>query len=160
MTEKPQLILATEKAHFSAGAELFMEYIRTLEFDIGFQQYQQEIEQIQELYSPPKGVLWLVYHQQRFEGCCAVRPFKGAICELKRTYLRPALHARGLGQVLLDKCMSSARGLGYQKMLLDTHSSMLPAIGLYKKNGFKEVEPYYPNPIENIIYMQVDLRKV
>ncbi|MBQ9610365.1 MAG: hypothetical protein IJV15_13105 [Lachnospiraceae bacterium] len=27
------------------------------------------------------------------------------------------------------------------------------AIGLYRKNGFKECEPYYDNPMDDVIYM-------
>lgn len=31
------------------------------------------------------------------------------------------------------------------------------AIGLYKEYGFKECEPYYNNPMADVIYMMKDL---
>ena len=42
-------------------------------------------------------------------------------------------------------------------MVLDTVAPLKVAIGLYKKNGFVECEPYYNNPMDDVIYMMKKL---
>lgn len=42
-------------------------------------------------------------------------------------------------------------------MVLDTIAPLKAAIGLYKKNGFAECEPYYNNPMDDVIYMMKKL---
>ncbi len=39
-------------------------------------------------------------------------------------------------------------------MVLDTIEPLKAAIHLYKKFGFKECEPYYNNPMNDVIYMK------
>ena len=42
-------------------------------------------------------------------------------------------------------------------MVLDTLKPFEAAIGLYKKYGFKECEPYYENPMDDVLYMKKGL---
>ena len=42
-------------------------------------------------------------------------------------------------------------------MVLDTIKPLKNAIYLYKKYGFTETEPYYNNPMEDVIYMKLNL---
>ena len=42
-------------------------------------------------------------------------------------------------------------------MFLDTITPLENAARLYKKYGFKETEPYYDNPMEDVIYMKLKL---
>jgi ribosomal protein S18 acetylase RimI-like enzyme len=44
-------------------------------------------------------------------------------------------------------------------MRLDTVSSMVPAIALYKSLGFKEIPPYRFNPIQGAVYLELKLEK-
>ena len=43
---------------------------------------------------------------------------------------------------------------GYSCMVLDTIEPLQSAIRLYKGLGFQETEPYYDNPMEDVIYMK------
>ena len=42
-------------------------------------------------------------------------------------------------------------------MVLDTIELLQAAIHLYKKHGFTECEPYYHNPMDDVIYMRKEL---
>ena len=42
-------------------------------------------------------------------------------------------------------------------MVLDTIKPLKRAINLYKKFGFKEIDPYYHNPMPDVIYMKLTL---
>ena len=63
-----------------------------------------------------------------------------------------------LGFVCRHASTSGGKRSGYKEMVLDTLIPMKAAIGLYKKNGFKECEPYYSNPMADVIYMMKELK--
>jgi ribosomal protein S18 acetylase RimI-like enzyme len=52
----------------------------------------------------------------------------------------------GLGRALLAELQRRARGLGAQRLVLDTNDSLTAAAGLYRSSGFDEIEPYNDNP--------------
>ena len=58
------------------------------------------------------------------------------------------------GERLVEEIITCAKSDGYSEMVLDTLEPMKAAIGLYKKYGFEECEPYYYNPFEDVIYMR------
>ena len=77
---------------------------------------------------------------------------------MKRLYVKPDARGMHLGDALISEIISHARDNGYEIMLLDTIKSLKPAIGLYEKHGFKECEPYYNNPMDDVIYMKKILK--
>jgi len=58
-------------------------------------------------------------------------------CELVKMYLSSKFRGKGLGKMLLNKCMETAKELGYSKMYLETLHELTKAIPLYEKTGFK-----------------------
>ena len=60
----------------------------------------------------------------------------GKTCELVKMYISPVARGKGLGQVLLQKCMEVARENGFNSMYLETMPELTHAIAMYKKNGF------------------------
>ena len=51
----------------------------------------------------------------------------------------PQVRGTGLGQRLLDECVTWARARGYTRMRLWTHESHRAACALYKRNGWRLV---------------------
>ena len=107
-------------------------------------------------YAPPRGRLLLVQVDGELAGCVALRPKEGTACEMKRLYLRPAFHGRGLGRKLAEHVISEARALGYTSLLLDTLPTMQAAIRLYESLGFVRRGAYYAAPDTNI-FMELPL---
>jgi len=63
-----------------------------------------------------------------------------------------------MGHTLAETVIQAAREIGYGRMRLDTlPGKMDRAIAMYRSIGFKEIEPYYENPVEGAKFMELSL---
>jgi GNAT superfamily N-acetyltransferase len=138
--------------------QLFREYAHSLDFNLCFQNFDEELQQLPGIYSHPQGRLILCEAEGKPAGCIALKPLQPGVCELKRLFVRPEFRGRGIGVKLAQYVIAEARLVGYSKMRLDTiRGKMDNAIVLYQSLGFKEILPYYDNPIPNAFYMELEL---
>jgi len=152
-----EIQIAETFVDFVAGKKLFLEYAQSLDFNLCFQNFEQELADIQTQYGAPNGCLLLVKNEQEAVGCAGVRRWQGDIAELKRMYLKPQTRGLGLGRKLLESALENARWLGYRSIRLDTLPSMAAAIALYREFGFTDISPYRDNPFEGTIYLEKQL---
>jgi ribosomal protein S18 acetylase RimI-like enzyme len=136
---------------------LFEEYARSLEFDLGFQDFDRELAGFPGEYAPPGGAILLVRREEDAAGCVALRKIDPDTCEMKRLFVLPEFQGQGLGRRLAEGILDEARRLGYRRMRLDTVPSMQQAIGLYRSLGFCEIPAYRHNPIDGAQFMEFDL---
>jgi ribosomal protein S18 acetylase RimI-like enzyme len=137
---------------------LFREYAAGLSIDLCFQNFDQEVAGLPGNYAPPAGRLLLAIEGEQIAGCIALRPFGDGDCEMKRLYVRPGFRAQGLGKKLVTTLLDVARQIGYERMLLDTlPGKMDEAIALYRSVGFREIAPYYNNPVAGALFMELRL---
>lgn len=134
------------------AAALFREYATSLGVDLSFQHFEEEVASLPGDYAPPRGRLLLAN-----DGCVALRPFDGDICEMKRLYVRPAARGTGLGRALVERVIDEARTIGYRAMRLDTLPSMTLAAVMYRQFGFREIAPYRFNPVKGTKYFELEL---
>jgi ribosomal protein S18 acetylase RimI-like enzyme len=143
---------------FKITKDLFIEYKNSLNLDLCFQKFHEEISDLQSQYSGPAGgCVILCFEDSEAIGCIALRKFENETCEMKRLYLRPEARGKGIGRALAEKIIEKAKEFGYKKMQLDTLETMKEAIALYKSIGFTEIEPYRYNPNKGVVYMKLDL---
>lgn len=146
--------------------ELFKEYTDMLiEGDSEFaeylkiQKYDKELENPASKYGMPEGRLYLAYVDEKLAGCVGLKKLDeaGLQCELKRLYVRPQFRGKKMGERLLDVILKDAREIGYKAMLLDTLPFLKTAISMYQRRGFYEIPCYNDSPIDDTIYMKIDL---
>lgn len=109
---------------------------------------------------PPHGQLLYATWDNEPAGCVAVRGLDENICEMKKMFVHTKFHGKGLGRALAEEIFQVARAMKYQYMRLDTSVGQSQAIGLYKRLGFKVIDPYYelPEELRNwLVFMELEL---
>jgi ribosomal protein S18 acetylase RimI-like enzyme len=135
--------------------KLFVEYSESLEVDLCFQGFAEELAKLPGDYASPAGRL--AFQGNEVVGCGALRPLSSDVCEMKRLYVRPAFRGKGVGGAMINALISAAREIGYQRMRLDTLASMATAIAIYRSLGFREIAPYRANPVPGALFLELDL---
>ena len=153
-----QLFQAESHAQIEQARELFLEYAESLGFSLCFQSFDQELAGLPGDYAPPDGRLLLAEHDGKLAGCGALHRLDATYGEMKRLYVRPGFRGLGLGRVLAERIIAEAASIGFQRLRLDTvQGTMDDAIDLYRRLGFREIEPYRQNPIAGALYMELEL---
>ena len=153
-----KLVEAESQEQVAEARRLFEEYAAWLKIDLCFQNFGKELAELPGSYAPPRGRLLLALDDDEVAGCVALRDLGGEVCEMKRLFVRPQFQGRKVGRRLTEKIIEEARRLGYRRMRLDTlPSRMERAVELYRSFGFEEIEPYYGNPTEGTLYMELKL---
>lgn len=156
-TEKLIFIEVNTEELIDETRKIFREYQESIDTDLCFQKFEEELASLPEKYAPPNGRLYLAFVGEKLVGCVALRPINNTECEMKRLYIKPEFRGQGFGRVLAEKIISDAKEIGYKQMFLDTLDTMTSALGLYKSLGFKDAPAYCFNPINGAIYMFLDL---
>jgi ribosomal protein S18 acetylase RimI-like enzyme len=151
-------VQAESPAQIAQARELFLEYAQSLGFSLCFQSFDRELAGLPGDYAPPAGRLLLAEIEGQLAGCVALHKLEDGICEMKRLYLRPQFRGKRLGRALADRIIAKARQIGYQRIRLDTvEPVMKDAVAMYRKVGFREIPPYRANPIDGVLYMELEL---
>jgi putative acetyltransferase len=94
------------------------------------------------LFRKTGSVLWVAEVNGIPVGCCGIYPTEGLenrCVELVKYYLASSERGRGNGRRLMEKCIISARELGYQKLYLESMPHFSKAVGIYEKLGFRNL---------------------
>jgi ribosomal protein S18 acetylase RimI-like enzyme len=150
---------AASPADLDAARRLFRAYAASLPIDLGYQDFQVEVDGLPGAYAAPGGALLLARAADGAAvGCVALRAFPiGGACEMKRLYVSPEGRGSGAGRALAVRIIDAARAAGYREMLLDTLPQLRAAIALYETLGFRRIDAYYDTPIADTVFMALTL---
>ena len=126
----------------------------------GDKTFEDELARLPGQYAPPRGRLLLAHFNGQSAGCAALREIDNQTCEMKRMFVYPEFHGKGIGRALAERLIQEAREIGYRSMLLDTSFRQTEAQNLYRKMGFRPIAPYYdlPEDLEDwLVFMALKL---
>src|SRR5262245_25190965 len=152
------LVTASSAAHWERARELLQEYSASLDVDLCFQNFSDELAHLETEYAAPTGIFLLAEVNNSFTGCIALRRIDDRLGEIKRLYVSPAGRGHGLGRMLIERVLDAARSIGYDRVVLDTLPSMQTARKLYAGMGFTPTGSYRFNPVEGTVYLTKSLR--
>jgi putative acetyltransferase len=66
-------------------------------------------------------------------------------CELVKMYLLPQARGKGIGRMIIEKCLDKAAESGYKNVYLETMPELEKAMSVYEKFGFE----YLKGPLGN-----------
>jgi ribosomal protein S18 acetylase RimI-like enzyme len=133
---------------------LIIEYVKWLNQDLCFQDIDDELNNFPEKYKEPEGAFIIAKENNNTIGCVGIRKLENKICEMKRLFVKENHKGKGIGKKLVEKIIEQAKIKNYEKMRLDTINTMEAALNIYYRNGFYQIEPYYNNPHDNIVYLE------
>jgi GNAT superfamily N-acetyltransferase len=96
---------------------------------------------------PPGGAFVVGYLDGILACCGGLKRLDDVTCEIKKMYVVEHLRGRGLARVLLHELEARALDLGYEIVRLDTGPKQVGARGLYRSEGYAEVEDFNRNPM-------------
>jgi GNAT superfamily N-acetyltransferase len=164
------IISVKEREHRDHVRELFWEYLDWAnkrvneEFHVDFDikaMLEEDMENLS-IFLPPNGRIFLTKTGDCISGIGCLKQSKEGYGEIKRMYVRPEFRGKGLGKLILNSLIQSARDIGFSYLRLDSARFMKEAHSLYKSMGFKDVDPYPESEIpdefkSHWVFMQMKL---
>jgi len=93
-----------------------------------------------ELFQTPKSAYFVAEADGKLLGGGGIYPTEGLpddTCELVKMYLLPEARGIGLGRMLMERCLETARNYGFQQIYLETLPELNLAVKVYEKFGFE-----------------------
>jgi putative acetyltransferase len=102
-----------------------------------------ETPKMYESYSNDNDVYYVIDADGEILGGGGVKPLRNHendVCEIQKMYFSPKVRGKGFGRKLFEKCMQSAKELGYKQCYLESASQLKAAIHIYESYGFKHLK--------------------
>ena len=96
-----------------------------------------------EVYQDENKIYFVVVKDEIILGGCGIGNLEDAefkTCELQKMYLAKAARGKGIANELLQKCLTFAKQVGYDKCYIETLPFMKDAQKLYTKSGFTYID--------------------
>lgn len=97
---------------------------------------------------------WIAIINDKVIGTVAIKKVDTHACRLRRMFVLPEFHGKGIGDKLLSTVLSFARENNYEVIHLKTHKYMTRAHRFYEKHGFKKIQES-----KNELYYELDISK-
>lgn len=115
-----------------------------------------------DLFNRSAAELWVAVINNQVVGCCGIYPTEGLpekVAELVKFYITASARGYGIGKMLMNKCIQTAKEFGYEKLYLESMPQFSNAVNFYKQLGFSELDRPMGNSGHTScsIWMMIDL---
>lgn len=114
----------------------------------------QLIAELPGAYGPPRGEILLWFEDDSMVACGALRELEPMVGEIKRIYVRSDYRGKGFGRPFVRALIDRARGLGYERLRVDTLPTMTAAIEFYQELGFRPIAAFWPHPVADALFFE------
>jgi GNAT superfamily N-acetyltransferase len=98
-----------------------------------------ELRRLLDIFSDAKrNAFWVVDGPNKIVGSFGIESRSASETELRRMYLDEDYRGLGIAQRMLDYAQTTARALGFTKMIVSTAQIQRAADRFYRKNGFRQ----------------------
>jgi putative acetyltransferase len=105
----------------------------------GIVYFDETTDHLSEVFKIPGSIYFVAELDGEIMGGSGIYPTANlpeGTCELVKLYLSSKARGKGLGKILLQKCITAAKELDYKKIYLETMPELTIAIPMYEKLGF------------------------
>ena len=105
--------------------------------------YDKTTDHLFELFQENGAAYFIAEQEGNIVGGGGIFPSPGlpaGTCELVKMYLLPTARGTGMGAILMNKCMSKAKEMGFVSMYIETLPELKKAISVYEKFGFNYLD--------------------
>ena len=102
-----------------------------------------ELNHMYESYLFDKHIYYILNIENKIVGGAGIAPLKNSdknICELQKMYFLTVARGKGLGSLMIKKCIDFASKSKFQYCYIETMHNMIKAQKLYKSYGFEFIE--------------------
>lgn len=102
--------------------------------------YDESTDHLSDLFKTPGSKYFVAELEGNLAGGAGIFPTEGlpeGICELVKMYLAPESRGRGIGRILIEKCMEFAASIGKHSIYLETLPELTIAVKVYEHLGFR-----------------------
>lgn len=103
------------------------------------------------------GYIFLAKEGDTIAGSAALLKVDPHQYELAKMAVDEKWQGRGIGRLLIETCLSTARQIGAKKLFLFSNHQLRAAIGLYEKYGFRHVEVTHSPFVTADVKMELNL---
>jgi ribosomal protein S18 acetylase RimI-like enzyme len=89
-------------------------------------------------------VVYVAFDGDRAVGTGALRPIDERHGEIKRMYVDPEYRGSGVAELVVGALEDDARARGWDRLVLETGDTMLPAQRFYRRIGFQPIPAFGP----------------
>ena len=93
-----------------------------------------------ELFQTEKSSYWVAEENGKLLGGCGIYPTVGLpedCTKLVKFYLSPDSRGEGIGKLLMQVSINTAKGHGYKQLYLESFPELKRAVGMYTDLGFR-----------------------
>ena len=101
------------------------------------------LDRMFETYSAPRSSYFVVENDGKIIGGAGISQLENeaeTICELQKMYFLSEARGLGLGSEMMEKCLTFAQSVGFEKCYLETMPYMQAAQKLYLRFGFVYID--------------------